>query len=263
VGAALVVAVAIGGGACGGGGAPAAAPSGPPPAESSSSGAGADAGVAPSTGTDAGAPSSPPRAAARTARDLLTTCAVNDAGLCLPDPAFVARLCDGSFPDAALVLLDGRSPFSRAFVRGEREGWNADVGKSARAMLRDQEEVLVLKRRLPPKNGIVVGAGGGYLVMRWDGNCYTLEDGEASTTRPAGAPRTSPIAFHLLETPTRDKLLASPKVLTAFQKRGRECKGVTRGDVSKACEVADAALTTALVGEVRGGVDLPTPTKVP
>jgi len=210
---------------------------------------------------DAG-PAPLPVARPRDTKELLATCAVNDNGLCLPDAALVSRLCDGSFPDVALVLLQGKSPFSRAYVRGEREGWNADVGKSARAKLWDREEVLVLKRRLAPKNGIVVGAGGGFLVMRWDGNCYTLEDAEVATTKPSG-PKHAAVPWHLLESGTKDSLLKSARVLSAFQKRGRECKGVTRGEVSKACEAADGALTAAVVDELRSGMVLPTPSKLP
>lgn len=201
-------------------------------------------------------------APAREPKELLSTCAVKDDGLCLPDPAFVARLCDGSFPDAALVMFGGKSLFSRVFLKGATEGWNADAGKSARAKLFFQEEVLVLKRRAAPKNGIVVGAGGGYLVMRWDGNCYTLDDGEVTTSKPA-SPKNAPIAWHLLEPPTKDALLKSPAVLAAFQKRGKECKGVTSGAVSKACESADAALTAAVVDEVKKGIVLPIPAKLP
>lgn len=159
-------------------------------------------------------------------------------------------------------MFGGKSLFSRVYLKGATEGWNADSGKSARAKLFFQEEMLVLKRRVAPKNGIVVGGGGGYLVMRWDSNCYTLEDGEVSTTKPA-KPTNAPLQWNLLEPPTKDALMKSPAVLAAFQKRGKECKGVTSGVVSKACESADSALTAAVVDEVRKGVALPMPAKLP
>ena len=90
----------------------------------------------------------------------------------MPDGAFVKRLCNGSFPDVALVLMGKNTPFVRMYMKGDVEGWNADGGASARARLRFDEEMLVLRRRSPPANGMVVGSGGaGYLVMRWDGNC--------------------------------------------------------------------------------------------
>ncbi|MBS2012452.1 MAG: hypothetical protein JST00_06180 [Deltaproteobacteria bacterium] len=159
-------------------------------------------------------------------------------------------------------MFSGKSLFSRVYLKGATEGWNADSGKSARAKLLFQEEVLVLKRRVAPKNGIMVGAGGGYLVMRWDGNCYTLDDGEVSTAKPSKLVN-APLQWNLLEPPTKDALLKSPVVLSAFQKRGKECKGVTSGIVSKSCENADAALTAAVVEEIRKGLALPLPTKLP
>ncbi len=107
-----------------------------------------------------------------------------------------------------------------------------------------------------------VGSGGGYLVMRWDGNCYTLEDGEVTTKRPP-SPKHAPLAFHLYDEATKNALLKSPKVLAAYQKRGKECKGAMSGDVTKTCEQADAALADAVVDEIRKGASIPTPAKLP
>lgn len=234
------------GAACGGGAKPAGAPAPPAAAEDAKAGP-ADAGSA-----------VPPAAGG----PVPTTCATPGAEPCVPEHAFVKRLCDGSFPDVALTLLGKDTPFARVYLRGDVDGWNADGGASARARLHTDEEVLVLRRREAPKNGIVVGAGGGYLVMRWDGNCYTLEDGELATRRPR-APRHAPIPWRFLEEKTRDALLARPKVLAAFQKRGKECKGAVSGEVSRACEQADASLSEAVVAEVRGGIALPAPEKRP
>lgn len=195
-------------------------------------------------------------------RGVPTTCVRPGEEPCVPDASFAKRLCDGAFPDVALHLFAKEAPFSRVYLRGDLDGWNADGGASARARLFLDEEVVVLRRRSAPKNGIVVGAGGGYLVTRWDGNCYTLEDGEVSTKAPR-APRHAPVPWRFLEEATRNALLARPKVLAAFQKRGKECKGAVSGDVSKACEQADAALSAAVVAEVRAGIALPTPARLP
>lgn len=238
------------------------APSAPSPSSASSGSPSADSASAaqgsPAAGGSSARVSGP---AGKEPKDLLSSCTERD-GLCLPDPGLVARICDGQFPDAALVMFSGKSLFSRVYLKGTTEGWNADSGKSARAKLLFQEEVLVLKRRAAPKNGIVVGAGGGYLVMRWDGNCYTLDDGEVSTGKPSKLVH-APLQWNLLEPPTKDALLKSPVVLAAFQKRGKECKGVTSGIVSKSCESADAALTSAVVEEIRKGLALPLPSKLP
>lgn len=190
------------------------------------------------------------------------SCATND-GVCAPDGEFAARMCNGSFPDVALVLFQKDSPFTRMYLRGDVDGWNAEGGLSARAKLIFDEEVLVLKRREAPKNGIIVGgAGAGYLVIRWDGNCYTLSDGELTTRKPP-APKHSQIPWRYLGERVRDALTQNPKVLAAYQRRGKECKGATSGDVSKACEQADAALSDAVVSEIKNGLAVPTPEKIP
>src|SRR4051812_43248836 len=212
-------------------------------------------------------PAAPPEpvapAAAAGPATIPTKCSSPDAPLCTPDAAFVKRLCNGSFPDVALVLLGKETPFARMYMKGDVEGWNADGGASARAKLRFDEELLVLRRRAPPTNGIVVGSGGaGYLAMRWDGNCYTLEDSELSARKPA-APKVAPIPWRLYSERTKNALLASPKILAAYQKRGKECKGATSGEVTRACETADTALSTTIVAEIRNGLAIPPPEHLP
>jgi hypothetical protein len=182
----------------------------------------------------------------------------------LPDPAFVKRLCDGTFADVALALMLQGTPFTRMYLKGDVDGWNADGGASARARLSFDEEVLALRKRTQAAGGMQVGSGGGsWLVMRWDGNCYSLDEGELSMKKPP-APKTAPIPWRLYEPATKDALLKSPKILAAFQKRGKECKGAVSGEVSRACEQADTALSTAVVNEARaGGMTLPTPSRLP
>ncbi len=179
--------------------------------------------------------------------------------MCVPEPAFVKRLCDGSFPDVALVLFGKNTPFKRLFMRGEVDGWNADGGASPRARLAFDEEVLVLRRRA--EGGIIVG-GGGYLVMRWDGACYTLEDGQV-TDRAPPSPKNSPVPWRFYSSGTRDALLKSARVMAAYQRRGKECKGAVSGEVTRACERADDALSTAVVLEIRAGLAIPAPDRVP
>lgn len=202
-----------------------------------------------------------PHEAAAAPAGIPMSCA-SSGDVCVPDAGFVKRLCDGAFPDVALVLFSKDAPFTRIYLKGDLDGWNAEGGASARAKLRFDEEVLVLRRRKASPNGIVVGAGGGYLVMRWDGNCYTVEEGEVTTKRPS-APRHAPLPFRFYSERTKDALLESPKVLEAYKRRGRECKGAMSGEVTRACEEADRALSLAIVSEVRAGRTVPTPEKLP
>ena len=196
--------------------------------------------------------------------DIPKSCAGKSAddALCLPDATFVKRLCNASYPDTALVLMTKDSTFTRAYMKGDVDGWNADGGASTRAHLYFDEEVLVLKKRAAPTNGIVVGASGGFLVMRWDGSCFTLDDGEVTTKKPP-AMKHGPIPWRAYSERTKEALLKNPRILAAFQRRGKECKGASTGTVSLACEKADAALSESVVAEVRAGMAIPEPDRRP
>jgi hypothetical protein len=152
-------------------------------------------------------------------------------------------------------------PFTHAYLRGDVDGWNAE-GASARARLKFDEEVLVLEKRTSNSGGMQVSGSGGYEVMRWDGNCYTLDEGQVTTRRPP-APKSAPIAWRYLESATKDGLLGDDHVKAAYDKRNHECKGAVSGDVTLTCQKADEALSAAVVGAVRNGATVPTPQHVP
>ncbi len=187
-------------------------------------------------------------------------CASNDP--CVPDAVFVKRLCDGSFPDVALLLMSKNMPFTHAYLRGDVDGWNAEGGASARARLKFDEEVLVLKKRSGNSGGMQVSGTGGYLVMRWDGNCYTLSDDEITMKKPPAA-KSAPIAWRFLAEATKNGLLDDAQVKSAYDKRSKECKGAVSGDVTLTCQRADEALSAAVVTAVRGGANVPTPERIP
>jgi hypothetical protein len=103
-----------------------------------------------------------------------------------------------------------------------------------------------------------IGGSDGYEVMRWDGNCYTLDSGEVAHRSPP-RPKHSGIPWKLLQEKTKAVLLDNASVKAAYDRRRRECKGVTVGDVSLACEQADTALSDGIVAAVKSGVSLPAP----
>jgi hypothetical protein len=189
-------------------------------------------------------------------------CAGGSTDPCVPDAKFAHRLCDGSFPDVALLLMSKNMPFSHAYLRGNVDGWNAEGGASARAKLEFDEEVLVLEKRSGNSGGMQVSGSGGYQVMRWDGNCYTLSDNEVTMQRPP-APKHAPIAWRYLEDPTKNALLDDAKLKKAYDKRNHECKGAVSGDVTLSCQRADDAMSNAIVQAVRGGIVIPTPQHIP
>jgi hypothetical protein len=237
--------------ACGGGDKPAADPST----------ANATA-TAPASSASA-APSSSAARTAEPAHTIPSSCAGGSTDPCVPDASFVKRLCDASYPDVALLLMSKEMPFTHGYLRGNVDGWNAEGGASARAKLLFDEEVLILKRRSGnTPGGIQVSGSGGYLVMRWDGNCYTLDEGEVTTHRPP-SPKGAPIVWRFLQPATQDALSQTPQVSAAAIKRSKECKGATSGDVTLACQRADEALSAAVVSAVRGGAAIPTPARAP
>lgn len=211
--------------------------------------------------TDAGSPGTGAAADAVSAKGIPAACAGGVMDPCVPEAEFTKRLCNGMFPDVALILFAKGSPFTRAYLKGDVDGWNAD-GASARAKLLFDEEVLLLRKRDSGKGGMQVSGSGGYQVMRWDGYCYTLEEGSLAMRAPP-KPKTSAIAWRFMESPTKDALLADPAVKTAYEKRGKECKGAVSGDVTATCQKADEALSAAIVKAVRGGLAVPTPAKLP
>ena len=220
--------------------------------EPTAAAADADAGAGSATGSGSGA---------EVAKGIPGSCAGGVTDPCVPDQEFTKRLCNGTFPDVALILFAKGSPFTRAYLKGDMDGWNAD-GASARAKLFFDEEVLVLRKRDSGKGGMQVSGSGGYQVMRWDGYCYTLEEGSLAMRAPA-KPKASAIPWRFMENATKDALLADAAVKTAYEKRGKECKGAVSGDVTAACQKADEALSAAIVKAVRDGIAVPTPAKLP
>jgi hypothetical protein len=187
-----------------------------------------------------------------------TRCA-SQGEYCLFDNDFVDRLCSRQYVDATLFLFSN-AMWTRAYLRGKVEAWNASGGASLRATLEFDEEVIVLRKRAG--SAIMVGDTGGYDVLRWDGYCYSLEANQV-TTKPPPKPRRALIPFFKIGKSMQDALLANQAVVKAYAKRMKECGGATQGEVSVACEKANTALSNAASDFIVSGVKLPEPSKIP
>jgi hypothetical protein len=177
-----------------------------------------------------------------------TTCAEPSAPVCTPASAFVDRLCRHPHQEVALTLFAKTTPFARLYVRGALDE------------LSTGEEVLALRFHGVPKGGMVVGSGAGTLdVLRWNGSCSMAVEAEVFTkTAPARA-RAARVQWHRIGDKMQAALIdESVAVQRAHSKRGKECKGAMTGDVSAACDKADAELGQAVVDYVRQGGALPT-----
>ena len=198
-----------------------------------------------------------------------TTCeaegTIKDAKLCMPDRAYAKKLCSGVYPEVALGLFGKGTPFTRVYLAGDVEAWNASGGRTHRAKLAFDEEVLVLaKNGAAAMGGIMMtGAQNSYDVLRWDGTCVSIMDGELTTKRPP-APKPAELAFSRLEEPTRHALLEAPKVKATHAALGKACViSATAPANRKACEKADKAFSLAIVETVRNGATLPSPARRP
>ena len=183
--------------------------------------------------------------------------------ICAPSPKFVKRLCGGFNPDVALIFFRKGSPFTRAYLRGAVEAWNASGGSSSADKLAFDEEVIVLLERKQDAGGMQVsGAGGGFDVLRWDGSCATLAPEEITFNLPP-KPKNAKLSFKDLGDTTQEVLLKNEKIAKLNADRRKECKGATMGEVSAKCVKLVDQLSDLVAGYVREGGEIPTPTKLP
>ena len=191
--------------------------------------------------------SSAPAPAADAPAGIPTACADPSASICAPASAFVDRLCTRPHQEVALALFAKGTPFTRMYLRGKVDELPLD------------EEVLALRFHGVPKGGMVVGSGAGtYDVLRWDGSCSMAVEAELFTRNAPPRPRSAHVQWHRLGDKAQTALIdQSDAVKRAHARRGKECKGAMTGDVSAACEKADAELVQAIVEYVRGGGSLP------
>ena len=198
---------------------------------------------------------------------LPTTCgaegSIKDVKLCLPEATFAKKMCSNSYPDVALGMFGKGTPWTRIYLAGDVEAWNASGGRTHRAKLAFDEEVLVLGKHGAGGGGIVMtGAQASYDVLRWDGSCVSVMEGEITTRRPP-APKPADVTFSRLEESTRHALLATPKVKSTHEALFKACTSVSSATEKKACEKADKAFSTAIVEAIRSGASLPAPGRRP
>ncbi len=190
--------------------------------------------------------------------------ALKDTKLCLPESPYAKKLCGGVYPEVALGLFGKGTPWTRVYLAGEVEAWNASGGLTHRAKLAFDEEVIVLdKHAVGGSSGIIMtGAQSSYDVMRWDGTCVSVMEGELTPRRPP-APKPAEVSFSRLEESTRRALLVQPKVKATYEALGKACSSVSTAAEKKSCDKADKAFSLAIVDAVRAGAPLPPPARRP
>lgn len=181
---------------------------------------------------------------------------------CVPPPGWVKRLCDDVYPDVALNMFKPGTRWKRLYMLARAEPFNASGGASLLGdKLERGEEVIALKRR--DNNGeMQVGDNAGYDVLRWNGACATIHDGDFSHDAPRNVVH-SKIEWRRLGLDVRKKLEEQPGISAAQNARRKACKGMNLGQVSGDCEVYDRRFMDEIVQYVQDGGDLPLPSRLP
>lgn len=257
VGSILVVAVALGGAAC----APAAkttriAAASPAQASDAVSTTTLAAAVSDTHAEEDAKPESEP---------LPSACESEAAGPrsgkhCVVPRSFAKKVCEGIYPEIALSMFAKGSPWTRSWLAGDVDAWNASGGRTHRAKLAFDEEVIVLAKHGAAQTGgiVMTGAMASYDVLRFDGTCVSVMDGELTTQRPP-KPKAANVSWNRLEEGMRHALLASPKVKSTHAAFEKACNM----DDRKSCEKAERAFNQAVLEHVRSGASLPEPSRRP
>ena len=190
---------------------------------------------------------------------------VKDTPVCDPGKKFVKKLCNDSFPSLALNMFSGGTPWTRAYLAvRDVEPVNAFGGLAGGEHLTLDEEVIVLFQTMSnDPNAIQVSGSGSYQVLRWNGTCATLQEGELRMQRPS-RPKAAKVTWRFLEDGTKEALRKNETITETYRARKKACKGATMGVVSDKCEKLDKKLHETVVSVVReGSIELPTPEKLP
>ena len=186
--------------------------------------------------------------------------AIKNAKVCLAPRAFAKKLCSGVYPEVALSMFAKGSPWTRLWLAGDVDAWNASGGRTHRTQLAFDEEVVVLAKHGAAQTGgiVMTGAMASYDVVRFDGTCVSVMEGELTTHRPP-KPKPANVSWSRLEEGTRHALLTAPKVKATHDAFEKACNMADK----KTCEKAERSFTRAILEQVRSGAPLPEPSRRP
>jgi hypothetical protein len=181
---------------------------------------------------------------------------------CYPEHDFVERLCAQQYPGAALVMFAPRSPWQRGYLKGETKAWSAATGARQELRLQFNEEILVLETNKAQAGKLHVDQGDSFYALRWNGSCVKLTEEELAPSVPwQKLPAT--VEWGWLDDNLQEALVALPKVQAAAALWRKNCRGTNANAGAPACVAASQRLTDAVVTAVRGGIELPDPSRRP
>lgn len=194
----------------------------------------------------------------------LPTECVTLGDMCFPPSDFVDRLCARNHPDVAVYMMGPGQPWTHRYVRVEEaQAVNPITGRVGAAKLTFGEEIIVLRYR----KGAVVGpiqvtGTERYEVLRWDGSCAALEEGEFVEKVPEQQRRYVVPTWTRISDGYRKLLLEQSAVAEADERRKADCKGAGLGRPPK-CHKAIEALNRTVAEVVHEGIELPLPEPIP
>jgi hypothetical protein len=185
---------------------------------------------------------------------------------CLPPEHWVDKLCSGVHPELALHMFRGGSPWKRLYSRATAPAFNGTGGPSlSDERVQRGEELIALRRNSDAKRSnageMSVGFTAGYDLLRWNGSCVTLHDGEFSRKPPRRRAAHARVDWRALGDRVQDTLREDEFVSRALIARRKECRGITLGSVTRKCVEQEKSLVNAVVDYVRAGGELPEPSE--
>jgi hypothetical protein len=184
------------------------------------------------------------------------------AAECLPPIPWVHKLCDRVHPDIALYFFRAGTPWQRFYMLERAKPYNASGGMSLLGDNMEPGEEVIALRRHNGEGGIQIGDSTGYDVLRWNGSCATIHDGEFSTLPPRRGKGHSRVEWRYLSDDLQRVLSADPDIMASTRDRRRHCQGATIGVVSQECVQSDRRLIEDIVRYVRTSRNLPTPSAI-
>jgi len=189
----------------------------------------------------------------------------DDGQDCLPPEAWVDKLCGGVHPELALHMFRGGSPWKRLYSRHIAPAFNGSGGPSlSDERVQKGEELIALRRNTDAKRSnageMSIGYTAGYDMLRWNGSCVTLHDGEFSSKTPRRRQHAR-VDWRALGDRVQSTLRADELISRAYIARRKECRGISIGNVTRKCVEQDKSLIKAVVDYVRAGGELPEPSE--
>jgi hypothetical protein len=192
-------------------------------------------------------------------------CGEETGEACMPPDQWVARLCNGVHPELALHMFRGGSPWKRLYSRNIAPAFNGSGGPSlSDERVQRGEELIALRRNTDAKRSnageMSIGYTAGYDLLRWNGSCVTLHDGEFSS-KPPRRRQHAKVDWRALGDRLQSTLREDELISRAYIARRKECRGITLGNVTRKCVEQDKTLVKAVVDYVRAGGELPEPSE--